>query len=171
MYKKREGEKLRRKKKILLVVLVLFLSLVGCVCYYFYSSPQRTVSGLPAEYGTKKMTDKDLKKYVDKKVNATQVTMEVYPEVVIKSDGVDANLWIHNVPVNKVGQQATLLDENNNVLAETGLIKPGYQVDTIKLTRKLTKGRHKGTIKMVFYDLVKKEKIGQEAIEAQINVE
>lgn len=165
-----EVKKLRRKKKILIAVLALFLIVVGGMCYYFYSSPQRTVSGLPAEYGTKKMTDKDLKKYVDKKVNATQVTMEVYPEVTIKSDGVNGNLWIHNVPVNKVGQQATLLDENNKALAETGLIKPGYQVDTIKLNRKLSKGLHKGMIKMLFYDLAKKEKIGQEAIEVQIKV-
>lgn len=117
------------------------------------------------------MSDKALKKYVDKKVNANQVTMEVYPEVTIKSDGINGNLWIHNVPINKVGQQATLLDENNKELTKTGLIKPGYQVDTVKLNRKLTKGLHKGTIKITFYDLSKKEKVGQEAIEAQIEVE
>lgn len=152
-------------------VLVLFLIVGGFLFYHFHSQPSRTVSGLPTEYGTKKMSDKALKKYVDKKVNANQVTMEVYPEVTIKSDGINGNLWIHNVPINKVGQQATLLDENNKELTKTGLIKPGYQVDTVKLNRKLTKGLHKGTIKITFYDLSKKERVGQEAIEAQIEVE
>ena len=163
----------RRYRKILVFIVLILLALViGTFLYGIYHpSTNRTVSGLPSEYGTKKMSDKAMKKYVNKKVNASQVTMEVYPEVNIKPDGVNGNLWIHNVPINKVGQQATLLDEKGIVLAETGLIKPGYQVDTIRLSRKLSKGVLKGVIIVSFYDLEKKEKVGQESIEARIGVE
>jgi hypothetical protein len=47
------------------------------------------------------MSDEDIKAYANKKVSASQVSLEVYPWVTLK--GSKASLYIHNVPSNKVG--------------------------------------------------------------------
>lgn len=168
--KSKKQENTTRKKKILLLLLLLLLLGVAGGFWSYYNKDTQVVSGLPAEIGTKKMSDKDLKTYANKKVNASQVTLEVYPEISIASDGLEGHLWVHNIPTNRVGQQATLFDENKKEIAQTGLIKPGYQVDTVKLNKKLSAGSHKGTVQLTFYDLKKKKDVGKTSVDVLINV-
>lgn len=156
-----------KKKKIALLLLLLCLMLVAGYHFLNQKTPQIT-GGLPSTQGTKKMSDKDVKAYANKKVSASQVSLEVYPEVTIS--GTKGSLYIHNVPTNKVGQQAFLYDENNQMIAQTGLIKPGYEVDTITTSSQLATGNHKGRIQLIFYDLSKEEQVGKTSVAVSIEV-
>lgn len=42
----------------------------------------------------------------------------------------------------------TLYDENDDVIYESKQIEPGYEINQIELTKKLSKGTHNGTIKI-----------------------
>ena len=114
------------------------------------------------------MSDEDIKAYANKKVSASQVSLEVYPSVTLK--GSKASLYIHNVPSNKVGQQAILYDEKDQKIGQTGLIKPGYEVDTIITRSQLAEGKHKGRIQLVFYDLSTKKQVGKTSVAVSIEV-
>jgi hypothetical protein len=165
----------RKKKKryYMILMLVLLVGLGGFGVWKYIENEHKhmqVVSGLPSDLGTKKLSDKEIKKYADKKVNASQVTMEVYPEIIIGSDGKSGNLWIHNAPTNKLGQQATLFDEDSKELSKTGLMKPGYQVDTVKLDRALSKGKHKGTVQLTFYNLEQQKEVGRTSVDVEIDV-
>lgn len=166
----KKPEEKKKKKLILLIFLVLLIAGGFGAWGYYHKAPDQIVSGFPSTEGTKKMSDKDMKTYANKKVNASQVTLNVYPQISVDSDGIHGNMWVHNVPTNKIGQQVTLYDENNKEISKTGLIKPGYQVDTIKLKQRLSKGKHKGRMRITFYDLEKEKVVGKTSIDVSIEV-
>ena len=156
------------KNKKIILLLILLLIFLSAVFMFVNLKTAQVMSGLPSSEGTKKMSDEDIKAYANKKVSASQVSLEVYPWVTLK--GSKASLYIHNVPSNKVGQQAILYDEKDQKIGQTGLIKPGYEVDTITTSSQLAEGKHKGRIQIVFYDLSTEKQVGKTSVAVSIEV-
>ncbi|MDR2976070.1 MAG: hypothetical protein LBV19_01990 [Streptococcaceae bacterium] len=173
MHEKVQAEPKRRKRKKLFLLLgLLVLLIVACSIWLVltYNSGKKIVSGLPETKATQKMTAGQLKKYADKVVDQNNVTIQVYPNVTIDSDGVTGKMWIQNPPVNATGQEASLMTEKGELLYDSGLIEPGYQVSDVKLTKKLAKGKHSGVIAVNFYDLKNKKQVGQTKVDVSITV-
>jgi hypothetical protein len=156
-----------KKKKILLLLLLMLIAL-GAGYYHVNQKTPQLMSGLPSDKGTKKMSDQEIKSYANKKVSASQVALEVYPEVGL--EGTKGKLYIHNAPSNKIGQQAILYDEKDQKIGQTGLIKPGYEVDEITTSSQLSKGNHKGRIQLIFYDLAEEKEVGKTSVAVSIAV-
>ncbi|GHU36325.1 hypothetical protein FACS1894193_08180 [Bacilli bacterium] len=169
MNQKEKATFLSKKKKVVLLLILLLIVMLSVGSYVLINqkTPQ-IMNGLPSSEGTKKMSDEAIKAYANKKVSASQVKLEVYPEVVF--EGQQGKLYIHNAPTNRIGQQAILYDEKDQKIAQTGLIKPGYEVDTITTKSQLSKGEHKGRIQIVFYDLSTKQEVGRTSITISIEV-
>ena len=162
-----------RKTLDKLLLLLLLLTIGGGVYWYLSIKPTPIVSGIfPSAKAAQKMTPDEMKDYAQKEVDKSNVTINVHPKVSVQENGTSATMWVQNIPINTTGQQAILQDkETGEVLAESGLIEPGEEVREIELTKKLTSGTHNGVILIEFYDLEKKEQIGDTSVNVQINVE
>ena len=55
-------------------------------------------------------------------------------------DGSNAAVYLTNPAENEVWLKLRVLDENGNILGETGLVRPGEYVKDVALTEKLTAG-------------------------------
>ncbi|GAB2025615.1 hypothetical protein OfM1_16870 [Lactovum odontotermitis] len=173
MHKKEATNDKKKRQKRLFVLISALVFLLACLglWFAFHHSETRIVAGLPDIKKTQKMTEGQLKKYADKVVDQNNVTIQVYPKISISSDGVTGKMWVQNPPVNSTGQEASLMTEDGELLYDSGLIQPGYQVSTIKLTRKLTKGSYPGVIAVNFYDLKSKKQVGQTKVDVSITVD
>ncbi|GAB2028061.1 hypothetical protein [Lactovum odontotermitis] len=173
MREKRKNTARQKKRKRWLVLLSVLVLLIGCLglWFAFHHSEKRIVAGLPDIKKTQKMTEGQLKQYADKVVDDSNVTIQVYPKISIGSDGVTGKMWVQNPPVNTTGQSASLTSEDGELLFDSGLIEPGYQVSDIKLAKKLTKGNHSGVITLNFYDLKSKKQVGQTKVDVSITVD
>lgn len=116
------------------------------------------------------MSPEQLKKYAQKTVDDSKVTINVYPEIYIESNGINGSLWIQNLPTNTTGQQAILKDSEGTVIFKSGLLEPGYEVREVKLTKKQSQGTHKGSVEIEFYDLKTKKKMSQTSVDVTITV-
>ncbi|WP_285122512.1 hypothetical protein [Lactococcus petauri] len=158
------------KKPLMLFLsaLAIFSLLAG---WWWYSHQPATVaSGLPVAT-TEKMSPVALKKYAQQEVDKSNVTVQVYPHVYIKSDGETGKMYVQNVPVNKTGQVATLKDKvSGETLYTSELLKPGYQVSKVHLMKRLSKGEHPGLVTLTFYDLKEKKQVGRANVAVTIHV-
>lgn len=160
------------KKKLIVFVLTILALLALALGFWWYSQNRHPTvsSGLP-KVGTEKMTDAQLKQYADKKVDGSNVTLQVYPKVNVENDGRTAYLWVQNVPVNTTGQTVTLKNKTTgDVLYTSDLLEPGYQTSQVSLDKKLSKGTHSGLVTLTFYDLKEQKQVGQTDVEVTITV-
>lgn len=149
---------------------LLLLALLGGYLWLNSRPPTTLVAGLPAS-ATEKMTDQQLKEYAAKKVDSSNVTLQVYHKVSVEEDGKTAKLFVQNVPTNETGQLVTLKDkESGEVLYRSDLLKPGYQTSDILLDKKLSKGEHEGLVTLTFYDLKEEKQVGQTDVEVTLTV-
>jgi len=58
----------------------------------------------------------------------------------VTMDGTTATVYMTNPAENEVYLKLRVLDENGNILGETGLLKPGEYVKTVELTKQLAVG-------------------------------
>ncbi|MDR2977390.1 MAG: hypothetical protein LBV19_08920 [Streptococcaceae bacterium] len=165
------GKKKKKRLLWLLSVLLLLATGIGIWLALTQHHEAKIVSGLPDVKATQKMTEGELKKYADKVVDQNNVTIQVYPKIAVESDGITGRMWVQNPPVNATGQEALLKEKNGELLFASGLIKPGYQVSNIKMTKKLSKGKHPGVIALNFYDLDSKKLVGQTKVDVSITVD
>lgn len=158
-------------KKLLLASLALlaFLALAGSLWWY-NSRPNKIVSGLP-EATTEKMSPKELKKYAQNKVEQSNVNVQVYPHVYVHGNNGLGEMYVQNLPINKTGQVATLIEkESGEILYTSKLLNPGYQISNITLNKSLSKGDHQGIIILTFYDLKEEKQVGKANVVVTIHV-
>lgn len=159
----------RKNFFLLLLTLLALIALAGGLWWY-NSRPNIVASGLPTAT-TEKMSPVALKKYAQKAVDQSNVTVQVYPHIYIKGDGQNGKMYVQNIPVNKTGQVATLKDKTTGeVLYTSELLKPGYQVSKVNLKKKLSKGDHQGLVTLTFYDLKEEKQVGKANVAVTIHV-
>ncbi|MCL2113352.1 MAG: hypothetical protein FWH31_05310 [Streptococcaceae bacterium] len=161
----------RRKKLIFILVLLLLLVGLGFLGFNRLNKPTPILSGaFPDVSVAQKMSPEQLRKYEKEVIDASQVTINVYPKVKISSDGKTGEMWVQNLPTNVTGQEAILKDESGKILYQSGMIKPENEIRTVELAQKLSEGEHKGEIEIHFYDLKSKKEVGQTVVDVVISV-
>ncbi|MGX7246016.1 hypothetical protein ACWOC1_14385 [Enterococcus quebecensis] len=166
--------KIKKKWMILLLLLLLVLGTAGA--YYWYNSqknPKELIAGdYPDIKDAKKMTNKELKDYQQKKVDETQFTLTIFPEATFDQKTSEGNIYIKNEPVNAYPINVrVILDKDKSLVYESGMIQPGYEVTKAKLDKPLEAGTYKATAQVDIYDSKLKEKRGttQAVIEITVN--
>lgn len=74
-------------------------------------------------------------------------------------DGINLNVYFTNTEQNDCYLKLRVIDENDNILGETGLLKPGEYVEAVKLKKKLGKGTSV-KLKVMSYDTETYESLG-----------
>lgn len=171
-----EEEKKSPKKKSLLFLILLLLVLGAGGSYYWYKAHQNPKELIAGEYphvkDAHKMTAKEMKEFKQKEVDETQFTLTIFPEATVHQKTSEGTIYIKNEPVNAYPINVkVILDENNQLVYESGMIQPGFEVTKIKLAQPLEKGEYKATAFVDIYDNKTKEKRGttQAVVDITVN--
>lgn len=159
----------KKKKKWLLLILLLLLIVGG---YFIYDRlikkeevPITVIAGdfLPEGKDASKISDKELAKLAQQKVDDSQFNMMITSEATFNND-MTGNLQIKNPdsnhnPVNVV----VTLDSNGEVVYSSGAIQPGEEIKQATLEKKLSAGNYPATATFSLYDPVTNKKTGEVA--------
>lgn len=169
-------EKQKNKKKRLLILLLLLLALGGISAYFFTrpeAKPVSMVSGefLPEGKDANKISDAELKKMAQQKVDRSKFNMVIAPDATFESSDQAGELIIQNPTNNAYPVNVEITQEDNGELIYTsGAIQPGYEVKEAKLEKKLSKGDYPATAKFSLYDDKTNEKKGEVVAKITIHV-
>lgn len=166
-----EDKKKKRKKWLWLLLLLLCLAIGGGTWYYFAHKNDGLVvtAGLvPDSKDAKDITEKELKKLAQTKADSSQYTVNVLSEITVNENG-EGNLGIKNLPVNVYPINVKYYTKSDNKLIyESGIIYPGKEVTTAKLTKALPKGTYPVSAMFDIYD--QSGKTIQGSTEANVNL-
>ncbi|WP_236652991.1 hypothetical protein [Enterococcus faecalis] len=161
-----------KKIGILLLCAVIIMILIGYKLFMNNSSGE-LISGslLPEVKDAKKLSEKDLDKLADQKVDETKFTLTIYPEAFFEDGSSEGQLYIKNEFHNHYPIAIELIEnETGEILYESGAIHPGYGIETATLTKVLPKGKHRSTAKVSVYDPKTQKYQGQTEAEVTIHV-
>ena len=88
---------------------------------------------------------------VPEELGYTELDCRAYTVALCGKLGADGQLWLTNPESNSVWLKLRVLDENGDILGETGLIKPGEFVKTVALNR-VPKSGTPITLKIMAYE-------------------
>ncbi len=138
-------------------IIILALSLLFCVAgaYYYFNIYSKKYNPPPVETssieGVPEIEEADKWGYSPFGIDP-EFRLKVCGEPEI--DGKDVNIYLTSMNTNKVIMKCVLVseDDSEKVLAESGTIKPGTYLKSIKLKEDLTPGSHGAILKVVAYD-------------------
>lgn len=169
-------EKKRKKKKWLLALLLLLLIAAGIGGYFYTRQPAEPVSIVSGEFlpegkDAAKISDKELKKMAQQKVDRSKFNMVIAPDATFESSDQPGKLVIQNPAHNAypVNVEITRTD-NGELIYTSGAIQPGYEIKEARLEKPLAKGDYPATAKFSLYDDKTKEKKGEVAAKITIHV-
>jgi hypothetical protein len=170
-------EKQQEKKKKWLLILLLLLLIFGGIGAYFFTrqeeKPVSIVSGefLPEGKDAEKISDSELKKMAQEKVDRSKFNMIIVPEATFETSDKAGELTIQNPAHNAYPVNVEISrNDTGEVIYTSGAIQPGYEVKEAKLEKKLSKGDYPATAKFSLYDDKTKEKKGEVAAKITIHV-
>lgn len=158
--KKRENQQnnKQRGKETVKLVLAVLLILLLMLCVYQCASrkgqegQKQTSGNIATEYedGVDAITEIDIsgrQEAVDKAVEEGMMHVNYLPETVFEGR-VSKSFNVKNIKNNHGPIQFAIYDENKELIYESKLIAPGYEMNAIQLTKELKRGLHHCTIKI-----------------------
>ena len=169
-------EEKKSKKKRLLILLLCLLLVVGSygVYHFFLNKPKENVSVisgdfLPKNKDAKKLSDKEIAKFAQKKADASQFNMMIGSKAEIDGQSQKGKLNIKNPQTNVYPVNVVITDDQTGaVIYTSGAIEPGEEVSNVQLEKKLEKGTYRATARFSLYDSKTKAKKGEVA--AAVNI-
>ena len=165
---KQQEQTKKHKKWVLLLLLLLLLAGVGYSLYHVFGQKPKenvtVISGdfLPEGKDAKKMSDKELKKFAQKKADDSQFNMMIGSKAMISNQSQQGTLHIKNPQTNTYPVNVVITDDQTgDVIYTSGAIEPGEEVSHIALEKTLTKGTHPATVRFSLYDEKTRAKKGE----------
>ncbi|MBO0451121.1 hypothetical protein [Candidatus Enterococcus murrayae] len=169
-------EEKQKNKRKWLIVLLLLLALGGIGAYFLTREapkPVSMISGdfLPDNKDAKEISDAELKKMAQQKVDHSKFNMVIAPEATFEAGDKAGELIIQNPAHNAYPVNVEITrNDTGDLIYTSGAIQPGYEVKEAKLEEKLSKGDYPATAKFSLYDDKTKEKKGEVAAKITIHV-
>ena len=117
-------------------------------------------------------TDEEKQAELDRVVEEGMLNISIASVIEFENGTSEGTAYIENVPSNKYVMKVTItLDSNNEVVYESGGIKPDSHIDTIKLTKDLEAGTYPATATFTAYDPDSLDEVGQAAAKITIVVD
>lgn len=167
-------------KKVLYIALVAVLLLVIGVLAFLLLRPgdagqpasgkNRDPNAAVGHYEGK--TQEEIQAELDKIVEEGMFNISINSTVTMAKGSDDAELRIENIAANRHLMSVEItLDDTGEVLYTSGLIEPGYYIQSVPLTRALAKGSYAVTAVFTAYDAETEAAVGQAAAKITIKVE
>lgn len=149
-----------KNKKLRLFAILGVLVIVGAASGIYFGTRQNTgrnplaqdelaLGGmLPGK------SEDEIRDLLDAKIGEGMVDIGVAVEPIFEENGKKGRLGIENIETNRYSFQVKLtLDQSGELIYESGLIKPGYFVEFVELTKKLEAGDYPATAVFSTYSL------------------
>ncbi|MBS9338010.1 hypothetical protein [Fructobacillus parabroussonetiae] len=151
----------KKKRRVIIWLILLFLLLFSCGAGYLFNkvySPTTTkkiVSGdfLPGYKDAQKLTDEEIAKYAQKKVDASKFQMIINPDIIVNKSSQSSDINIKNPSSNSYPIAVTITLDNGEVVYRSGRMDAGYEVRNPKLDKNLKIGHYKGVATFKIYDV------------------
>lgn len=148
-----EKKKDRRKIKV-----IGFLSLVLSVIFFLawglglFENTDRMVVGSAVE-GALNLNNEELMEALQREANETRVTVQLNGNPVFENGESEGTLLLGNPEVNMFDMYVKIyLDETDQLLYDSGLIKPNHVIETDNLLVNLDKGDHNASAQVTYFD-------------------
>ena len=155
---------------IILIILIIAAIAVGAWAVFsqgggFYDNSAQTGQ---APY----KTDEEKQAELDRVVEEGMLNISIASVIEFENGTSEGTAYIENVPSNKYVMKVTItLDSNDEVVYESGGIKPDSHIDNIKLNKDLDAGTYPATATFTAYDPDTLEEVGQAAAKITIVVD
>lgn len=167
----------KRNAKLAVILLVLLLLLLGGFFAYRYFNAQNKEPSLEKEISAEmgflpNMSDEEIKQRLNQKVAESMLNVSMNPQPKFKNGSAKGNVLIENIPANKYAFTVELFRyDNSQQILKTGLVYPGYFVETIALDVALSKGEYLCLAVFTAYHPDTQERIGEAGLQCLITVE
>lgn len=170
--------KLCMKKNKTLKLILLFLLLVGIVGAGSYLYLNRSVPNVVANDGEKEssfvknMTDEEFKEYLQEKADKSQFHLKLDTNMVFDSAKEVGTVNILNPANNQYAIRVkTHLKDQDQIIYDSGLIKPKQYVESGELTTNLERGTYQTQSTVTYYELDDAaKKVGETEVVGQLSV-
>lgn len=180
LHEYRKRQKKSRKKvqaTIFLVLLGMFL-LIGGSLWHLKNQPANVGRGIiqfddSAQTGNLPgKSDEDIQRALNEIVEQGMFNISITSEAYFDRGSLEGKVRIENIPANLYYMKVVItLDETGEPLYESGAIKPGQYIESIKLKKSLEPGRYGATAVFTALDQKTYEEVGNAAAKITIIVE
>lgn len=164
MRKIKKDSKFTKKKKIALIsLLLLILLLIGGFFAFKWFDKYKVQSQEGQLTGTigaiPGLSPEELQKELQKKADESLFSFNINSKPVFENGKSEGNLRIANPQYNVYPIEVTIrLEDNNDVIFESGKIQPNHYIEKAKLTKNLKKGEYKAIATIQAFDPKDNEK-------------
>lgn len=117
------------------------------------------------------MNDDQIQERLNQAIDKSRFNISINSVPYFEDGSSEGNLRLENVPNNHYAfTVAVVREDNGEQVYKSGLIDPGYYVENVKLSKKLSKGRYPCVATFTAYDPETKEQMGEVAAQIVINV-
>ncbi|MGX7417983.1 hypothetical protein ACWOFR_04165 [Carnobacterium gallinarum] len=167
-----------KKRKLLLSMILLFLFLAALGGYKFFMQKEETnntviVDDQLPDTGSdvQQMSSEDLQKYLQDQADSNYLNIRVNSKIDVKADSEEAQIEIVNTQKNVYPISVIVtLDDTDEVIYESGAIRPTEYIQTGKLLKKSKEGTYPITFNISIYDNKKMTKIGETQVSGKVVV-
>lgn len=170
-----EKEKNEKKKKLIILLLLLLLCF-GVGGYFFIHSWLSDTNKLPREKDAMEgflpgMTEEEIQKMLDEKVNEGSVQISINSELVFPDGSSKGYIRIENSRNNHYLQVVEILrKDNGQLIYKSGAMEPGNYLEQARLDVDLPAGDYPVEVHFKNYDMKSEEYVGEAVAESTIHV-
>ncbi|NLW70825.1 MAG: hypothetical protein GX061_07075 [Eubacteriaceae bacterium] len=167
-------EEKKPKKNALNIIIAILLIIIG-VLLFLLLSPQiskkknRDPNARLGQYEGK--SQEEIQAELNRIVEEGMFNISINPNVTLENGEAEADLRIENIAANHHLMSVVItLDETGEQIYSSGLIEPGYHIQTAPLSRPLKKGYYSATAVFTAYYAEDEKPAGQAAVKINIEV-
>ena len=164
--------KKKSKTPIIIVIVVLVIAAIAVGAWAVISNSGGFYDNAAQTGQAPYKTDEEKQAELDRVVEEGMLNISIASVIEFQNGTSEGTAYIENVPSNKYVMKITItLDSNNEVVYESGGIKPDSYINTIKLNTDLAAGTYPATATFTAYDPDTLDEVGQAAAKITIVVD
>lgn len=170
--KNEEEFKKKSKTPIIILIVVLVIAAIGVGAWAVIGQSGGFYDNAAQNGQAPYKTDEEKQAELDRVVEEGMLNISIASVIEFQNGTSEGTAYIENVPSNKYVMKVTItLDSDNQVVYESGGMKPDSHIDTIKLNTNLAAGTYPATATFTAFDPNSLDEVGQAAAKITIVVD
>lgn len=167
------SEKKKRKRWLLLLLLLLSFGAIFCIVYQSLNKQQSLYKDRDAELGIMPgMSEEEIQQRLNTVVSQGMMNVSMNPRPTFKDGASEGSLRIENIKQNHYSYQVTITrDDTGEEIYQSGILEPGYFIESAKLNQVLPKGEYPATARFLAYQNPEEKAIGAAVLKIEIVIE
>lgn len=167
-------QEFKKKSKVpyIIILIVLVIAAIGVGVWVVLGQSGGLYDNSAQDGQAPYKTDEEKQAEIDRVVEEGMLSISIASVIEFENGTSEGTAYIENVPANHYIMKVTItLDSNDEVVYESGNIKPDSYINTIKLSRDLEAGTYPATATFTAYTQDSVQEVGQAAAKITIVVD